>query len=339
MIKEGKYTIVGCGAMGCAFGDVLSRSGSDVLMVVLPFDEKVHQHCGVEKKPHPAFGRKLHEHITWRKEQDLTREDIEHRDILMAVNSEGIDWSIDWLARWDGLASGLLYATKGLPAYSSHLEAFMEFQGGDGLPLGFGVLAGPCLAGDLAKEIPSSLLVASRHKELRDRTLHCFSQVVHIHMETSLDVVGAAWCSALKNLYAIGISAAEGLWREKADHDARNVQASLFVKSLKEMEYILLHMQLDGQTAWGLAGLGDLYVTVGGGRNGRFGRLLGEGKDLKTIEEIEMKGTTIEGLSLARALYPIFIDLVNRGRMDWNKLPLMKSLFATLVEDKPLRLC
>jgi hypothetical protein len=47
-------------------------------------------------------------------------------------------------------------------------------------------------------------------------------------------------------------------------------------------------------TVLGLAGAGDLYVTGGHGRNGRFGRLLGSGA---TVEgAVRSIGSTVEGL-------------------------------------------
>jgi glycerol-3-phosphate dehydrogenase (NAD(P)+) len=52
-------------------------------------------------------------------------------------------------------------------------------------------------------------------------------------------------------------------------------------------------------TVLGLAGAGDLYVTCIGGRNGRFGRLVGSGT---TVDEaLRIINSTVEGIANTRA--------------------------------------
>jgi glycerol-3-phosphate dehydrogenase (NAD(P)+) len=53
------------------------------------------------------------------------------------------------------------------------------------------------------------------------------------------------------------------------------------------------------ETILGLAGAGDLFVTALAGRNGKFGRLLGEG--LTPAQALDKMATTVEGYANARA--------------------------------------
>ena len=61
-------------------------------------------------------------------------------------------------------------------------------------------------------------------------------------------------------------------------HEYANARAAVFAVGLIDM--VRLAEQLGGraETIFGLSGAGDLYVTSLGGRNGRFGRLLGAGQ-------------------------------------------------------------
>ena len=53
----------------------------------------------------------------------------------------------------------------------------------------------------------------------------------------------------------------------------------------------------------GLAGAGDLYVTCLGGRNARFGRLLGSGETAE--QAMAVIGSTVEGIGTTRATLAI----------------------------------
>ena len=53
------------------------------------------------------------------------------------------------------------------------------------------------------------------------------------------------------------------------------------------------------ETVYGLAGLGDLYVSVSGGRNSKMGKLLGKGFLYNEAKQKFMKDITVEGAQLA----------------------------------------
>ena len=53
----------------------------------------------------------------------------------------------------------------------------------------------------------------------------------------------------------------------------------------------------DINSAYGLPGLGDLYVTSGIGRNSALGKFLGQGKIYSEIMSSDLKDQTVEGHS------------------------------------------
>ena len=74
----------------------------------------------------------------------------------------------------------------------------------------------------------------------------------------------------------------------------------------------------------GLAGSGDLYVTCVGGRNGRFGQLLGSGAS--PAQALRTIGSTVEGV----ANTAVALDLAARYSID---LPTARAVDLALREE------
>ena len=89
----------------------------------------------------------------------------------------------------------------------------------------------------------------------------------------------------------------------------------------------------NAETVYGLAGLGDLYVSAIGGRNSLMGKYLGQGHLYKDAKELYMKDITVEGAELAFEIGPkIFKDLKA------SKFPLMFSVLKSICENKKLEI-
>jgi glycerol-3-phosphate dehydrogenase (NAD(P)+) len=155
-------------------------------------------------------------------------------------------------------------------------------------------------------------------------------------VEISNDLVGVEVCAAIKNLYSMIIGASEGLSSAEASKEIKNkyflnTAASLMYRSVYEMCHFTKSLNGKVDTVYGLAGLGDLYVSAAGGRNSKMGKLLGEGYDYKNAKEKFMKNDTVEGAELA-------LEIGNKVLKDFdkNKIPLMFSLIEAIIENKKL---
>ena len=84
--------------------------------------------------------------------------------------------------------------------------------------------------------------------------------------EYSNDVRGVEFSSAIKNIYSMIIGSGQG----------NNTSSALFRKSVEEMEYLIKFFKGKKETVYGLAGIGDLYVSAVGGRNSKMGEYLGK---------------------------------------------------------------
>ena len=87
------------------------------------------------------------------------------------------------------------------------------------------------------------------------------------------------------------------------------------------------------ETVYGLAGLGDLYVSVSGGRNSKMGKLLGDGNNYLDAKEKYMKNDTVEGAEL---IFEIGEKILNE--FDRKKIPLMMALIDTIKGNKKLKI-
>ena len=84
-------------------------------------------------------------------------------------------------------------------------------------------------------------------------------------------------------------------------------------------------------TAMGLAGIGDLYVSDKGGRNSKMGQYLGQGMTYKEVKKTKMQKDTVEGADLA-----LEIGRKVKSDFDIKTLPLMIGIIDTICDEKPL---
>ena len=79
------------------------------------------------------------------------------------------------------------------------------------------------------------------------------------------------------------------------------------------------------ETVYGLAGLGDLYVSAIGGRNSLMGKYLGEGYLYNDAKEKFMQNVTVEGAQLALESGPKILEDLNS-----KNFPLMFNMLNTI---------
>jgi glycerol-3-phosphate dehydrogenase (NAD(P)+) len=163
-------------------------------------------------------------------------------------------------------------------------------------------LAGPALASEVAAGLPTALLFASTDADARRQAARVFASSSVLSVTTS-DVIGAETASAYKNVAAIAVGIAEGLSKRFVRGGApalfANARAAMFAQGLIDTVRLAEARGGRAATVLGLAGAGDLYVTCVGGRNGRFGRLLGSGATMD--EALKTINSTVEGISNTRA--------------------------------------
>lgn len=143
-------------------------------------------------------------------------------------------------------------------------------------------LAGPAIANELARGVPTSVLFASSDPPAARSVAAWFTGPSFLPV-TSTDVTGAALGGILKNVYAILLGCLEML-----GGDARNLEAAVLTAGLREMAAIASAHGGRSATLYGIAGLGDLVATgfSRDSHNRNFGQLLASGKSVAQLEQL-----------------------------------------------------
>lgn len=140
------------------------------------------------------------------------------------------------------------------------------------------VLSGPSFAAELARELPTAVVVASRRTDTVARVQEEFRSHT-LRLYGSSDVVGVEIGGALKNIIAIAAGVVEGLGL------GHNALAALITRGLAEVTRLSVALGGHRDTLAGLAGLGDLVLTCTGqlSRNRHVGEQLAQGRPLDEI--------------------------------------------------------
>ncbi|MBQ9032435.1 MAG: NAD(P)-dependent glycerol-3-phosphate dehydrogenase [Parasporobacterium sp.] len=159
-------------------------------------------------------------------------------------------------------------------------------------------LSGPTHAEEVAADMPTTIVAASREKEVAAFVQQVFSNHV-MRVYTNEDIKGVEICGALKNVMALAAGIASGMGY------GDNLRAAIITRGSAEMSRLGRAMGCREQTFAGLAGIGDLIVTATSrhSRNNRAGYLIGQGKTAQeAIREVGMVVEGINALPAARKL-------------------------------------
>ena len=330
--------ILGAGVMGSALAVPAAEQGNAVVLAGSPLDDEIISALQAGEL-HPGLQCDLPPSITPVRESALTSEQIAGADVVViGVSSPGIDWAVRRLLDARAEPNSLALVTKGLVAHDGRVGTYAHTLPdalGRALPRLVGI-GGPCIARELALGYPTRVTFAAAEVAAADE-LRDLLQTPTYRIQVSSDIVGVEACAALKNFLCIGVSAMFAAYALDDGH-AKNPVAALYNQAV--LELALLSDWIRGEpvvspgAAFDLPGMGDLHVTVGGGRNSRLGQLLGEGQSLQTIQAGPMRGVTVEGVDTGRQLGPALQAACDAGVLDWQRLPLSRAILACIEHDK-----
>jgi glycerol-3-phosphate dehydrogenase (NAD(P)+) len=181
----------------------------------------------------------------------------------------------------------LLHAVKGIEEGTMKRASVMLAEE---LPIArIGVISGPNLAGEIAKDEPAATVVASVFDEVVQAGVALLN-TKRFRVYAADDVIGIEWAGTLKNIYAIAAGALDAL------NFGWNTRSLLLTRGLAEMVRFGVAMGAKESTFLGLAGVGDLFATCSSpqSRNYRVGRKLALGEPLDAI--LQELGAVAEGV-------------------------------------------
>ena len=338
-----KILVLGAGAMGSAFTVPCLDNQNFVSLVGTHLEDKFIDQMMQNDNFHPILNCKLPNKLKLRKFEKFAEEFKEKPDlIVLGVNSKGIDWAGNEIAKYYSPEIPILLLTKGLTIINNQYETIAEklkqiLKKNGSKKISISAVGGPCLASGLANKVRSSVVLANQNIE----TVKYIGKMVstnYYSTEFSDDLIGVEVCAAVKNIYSMVIGASKGLCSLSASEEIKkknylNTAASLMYQSVSEMVHFTEFLKGKEETVYGLSGLGDLYVSSAGGRNSKMGEYLGEGYDYLTAKKKFMPNDTIEGAELALEVGPKILK-----EFEKDKFPLMIGLIESICNNKKLEI-
>ena len=343
-------TVICSGMMGTAITFPAAQNGHTIRLVGSPLDndiiehgQKTKEHLNLSKyrKNNPTSGVDApvltSDNVTFHYFEEM-EECIKGADLIICgVSSFGIDWFCNNVIPKLPAEIPLLSISKGmvddgenkgrLISYPEYMQRFTDKD------LKIYAVGGPCTSYELVDRDPTEVTFCGPDMNTL-RWLHDIFETDYYHISLSTDVRGVECTVALKNAYALGVALAVGLSykREGRAFEHYNSQAGLFTQASKEMYQLL---DVFGGTAERniFLGIGDLYVTIFGGRNRRLGTLLGQGY---TYDEAisQLGGVTLEGIVITERTAKAVKQLAELGEINIKDYPLLMHINELLFENK-----
>ncbi|RAH14333.1 MAG: hypothetical protein CMB56_005440 [Methanobacteriota archaeon] len=151
------------------------------------------------------------------------------------------------------------------------------------------VLTGPTIAPEVAKGVITTALIACNDEAIANKLVQRLT-TEHLILHPADDPLGAELWGAYKNIVAVACGISDGL-KKVTDKGGDNLKAAIFAKGFSEGCLLLPELGAKPSTAFGPAGIGDLYVTAASpyGRNRTLGEKLGTGLNLdEALSEMHM---------------------------------------------------
>ena len=340
-----KIVVIGAGAMGSAFALPCLDNNHDINIVGTHLENEFIDQLKKNNNLHPALNIEIPKEIKIFKFDKFDELLMSNTDlIVLGISSKGIEWVADQLCRLykNRKIPNLLMLTKGLSIHNNQYELLVDklkrlLTEREIEKVDISAVGGPCLAAGLANRVHSSVVIANKDIKTAKKIADMLN-TNYYHTSYSDDLNGVEVSAAIKNIFSMAVGAAKGLCSKNISNEVReknylNTASALIKQSIYEMEIFVDHLKGKKETVKGLAGLGDLYVSSGGGRNAKMGAFIGEGLKYSEAKKTKMEKITVEGADLA-------IEIAKKVNEDFDlkKLPLMLSMINAIVHDKKLEL-
>jgi|TARA_B110000967_G_C18830173_1_gene533638 glycerol-3-phosphate dehydrogenase (NAD(P)+) len=338
-----KIIIIGAGAMGSAFSVPCIENKNEVTLVGTHLEDNLIETIKLKNNFHPVLNTSLPKSLKIEKFEKLKNILDNGVDVIVCgISSVGIEWFVEQISKSYKKNLPIVLLTKGLAIVDSELTTLSEkikkllkSKGHD--QINISAIKGPCIAAGLANKMRTGTVIANPNVD-EAQFLKKIISTNYYSTEISIDLNGVELSGAIKNIYSMLIGASEGLSSANAPIEIQskyylNTAASLIHRSISEMVEFVSYYGGKPETVYGLAGLGDLYVSAIGGRNSLMGKHLGQGYLYKEAKEKFMKNITIEGAQLALEIGPKIMHELNS-----KNFPLMFSMLSAICDNKKLEI-
>ena len=334
-------TIVGSGMMGSALAFPARENGNEVRLVGTHLDREIIENCKKYNR-HPKFEKDFPDGVVFYQIEELSSA-LDGADLVIGgVSSFGVDWFADNILPVIPENLPVLTVTKGLfdtpdGKLLTYPDLWQKKLDSIGKKLSLNAIGGPCTSYELVAHDQTEVSFCGKDIGILEK-LRNIMQTDYYHISITTDVTGIESAVALKNGYALGIALTIGLNQKNFGDDTLhfNSQAAVFGQASKEM-----YRLLDFQNALSLnnlcVGMGDLYVTVYGGRTRLVGILLGKGLDIDEAKA-QLNGVTLESLVVAERVARAVKKNIADGILCAEDFPLLLHIDEIISEKKPVNI-
>ncbi len=336
-------SILGSGIMATALTFPLSDNGHEVRLVGTHLDRDIIDSIK-ETGVHPGLELEVPGNVRAYQLEEA-EEAFEGAEVAMSgVNSFGVGWAGEQLASLLKPGMHVLSIAKGMEATENGDLRILPEVLAERVPeelreqVTWSAIAGPSIAGEVAVRRDTCVVFAGRDAGVAEKLAALF-RTPSYHVWISTDFEGVEVCAATKNCYALGAGFMEGILDHEDEAEARyrnyNYGAALFGQAARELGQFMDLLGGEPGTPYGLAGIGDMFVTSMGGRNVKVGRLVGSGLRFSEAQE-RMPGVTLEGAAAIEVIGRALPKLTERGIVGPEDFPLMRHLYAVVGLNEPL---
>jgi len=323
-------TIIGSGVMGSAMCFPASSNGHTVRLVGTMLDRSIISHLK-ETGFHLTLKRHLPAGVEFYYFEDLSVA-LDCVDLIICgVSSFGVEWFGNDILTVLPADIPVLSVTKGMlvnddgflssyPKYYSSL-----FSGRD-----FCAVGGPCTSYELA-DSDNTCIAFCGNNMISLLEIKNMLETPYYHIELTTDIEGLEFAVAIKNAYALAVSLAVGMSLKDGETLHYNSQAALFGQSVREMRKLLMLFKLNEDNL--VFGVGDLYVTVFGGRTRKLGTLLGKGYTFKQASS-ELSDITLESVVITERIGKAVLTCINKEMASKNDFPLLFHIYDIITKDE-----
>lgn len=336
-----RIAIIGSGMMGSALAFPACENGNEVRLVGTPLDKSIIDGCK-RNGQHLKFNKPFPKGVSYYYFEQW-KEAVKDVDFVIGgVSSFGVDWFLNnILAELDpsvpvlSVTKGLVNGSDGtLISYPAYWETELKKRG---IRREICAIGGPCISFELVYGDQTEVAFCGKDVE----TLRMMKDALatdYYHIGLTTDVIGLESAVAFKNAYALGVAISIGLIKRHHGMDADvhyNCQSGAFYQAVREMIKLL---RMQGATEDSIVlGIGDLNVTIYGGRTRKLGILLGEGKTYDEALKI-LAGETLESTVISRRVCKAVMEKAALGMLDLKDFPLITHIAGVLDEGKDAEL-
>ena len=295
-----KCTVLGAGAWGTTFGQVMADAGNDVTMWAI--EPEIVE--GIRDRHHNAVRlpsvAKLPDNMTATGDRAQAVKDADIIVVAIAAQFARVA-----LAEFKDLIPDTAVVVSLMKGIERNTKKRMDEVVREALDLSaerFAAVSGPNLSKEIADRQPAATVVACENLDNARKVASACTTSYFKAFITS-DVIGLEMCGSLKNVVALAVGMARGAGY------GENTAAMIETRGLAELTALGKAAGADPKTFAGLAGVGDLTATCGSplSRNYTFGANLGKG--LSVEEATKVSNGVAEGVPTTDAVVALGDEL------------------------------